>query len=111
MAVKLANLIDCDGSPGLFIDQICQSYMASQDQNVIDDALTQTSKLLQSINCYYNRILQLAGVGPELEEAGSVLTNVRAVQQGLEELLCSAMGESDEVVQMYESRGFSFQQN
>jgi hypothetical protein len=93
------------------MDQICQNFMASHNQNIIDAALTQTSLLLQSIHRYHDEILQLAGVGPELEEADSVMRSVRTVQQALEELLCSSMGESDEVTRMYKSQQFSFQQN
>lgn len=73
-------------------------------------AITRTSKFLASVHRYQENLLQLAGVGPELEVANTVEKDISEINSWLEEILCTAMGDFKEVTTTYTLRGFMFQQ-
>jgi hypothetical protein len=107
LAAKLSTLTG--GSASLFVDGLYQKYAISQNQDVLDAAVAQTSHFLMRIRRYQGKILQLAGVGPELELANTIEKEVSEVNSWLEELLCSVMGGFDEAVAAYKLCSFMFQ--
>jgi hypothetical protein len=107
VAEKLAAFTN--GSASALLDSIYQKYAISHDQDVIDGAVARTISFLMSIYCYQDKLLQLSGMGPELEIANTVEGDVWEINSWLEELLCIAMGGFKEVITTYCSRGFMFQ--
>jgi hypothetical protein len=61
------------------------------------------------IRRYQGKILQLAGVGPELELVNTIEKEVSEVNSWLEEVLCSVMGGFDKAVAAYKLCSFMFQ--
>lgn len=107
VAVKLAKITG--GSSSSFVDVICQQYLTSKDKDVIYDSIIRTSRLTTSIRRYHHEVLQLAGVGTDLQVVTAVEDDVREVTGWLEELLCTAMVNHQDVVDTYNARGFGFQ--
>ncbi|KAF8233302.1 hypothetical protein L208DRAFT_1267346 [Tricholoma matsutake] len=107
LAEKLSALTD--GSAKFFVNGLYQQYTVSQDQDVINGAIAQTSHFLMWIWHYQDKILQLASVGPEFELANTIEKDVSKINLWLEELLCSVMGDFDEAVATYKLCGFMFQ--
>lgn len=96
-------------SASSFVDGICLQYLESRDKDDIHTPIIHTSRLTISIQRYHDEVLQLIGVCAELDKVAAVEADVRVVTRWLEELLCTAMVDYEEVVTTYKARGFGFQ--
>lgn len=108
VAISLANLINGESATS-FIDSICRQYIGTQNEDLIHNPAIRASRLTISIQRYHDEVLQLVGVGPELQRVSGIENDVRNLTRWLEELMCSVMTGYNDVVRTYEAKGFAFQ--
>jgi len=92
-----------------FVEGIFNIYQTTQDKDVIRDAIVDTSRLQKSIHRYEAEILQLAGVGTEWKQAASISKHVCDVVKWLEEILCLAMVDVEELSTAYKHQSLMYQ--
>lgn len=107
VAVKLSQLTN--GSPASYVNDVYKRFITSHDKDIIHEQVVRASRLTTSIHRYHDQVLQLAGAGTELEAVAVVERNVGTVTRWLEELLCTAMVDYNEVIDTYKAKRFGFQ--
>lgn len=78
-------------SAALYLETVARKFMATHEKDDIYKEIVTVNKIRTAIHQYEGKILQEAGVGPELVKAQTLSTKVTEVISWLEELLCQAM--------------------
>jgi hypothetical protein len=79
------------------------------DQDIIRDAITSVSCLQKHIQQCEDQILQLAGVGTEYEQATSIGRRISDLIHCFEEILCTAMGGTEDLLVAHEKQSLMYQ--
>ncbi|KAF8166959.1 hypothetical protein BJ912DRAFT_934375 [Pholiota molesta] len=82
---RLNNITN--GSPKTFVNDACQQYMLSLNSEPLDGHVRQLEEVQTAITQCHNEVLQLAGVGPELEQVDELSREVRMVISWIDEIL------------------------
>lgn len=106
IAMKLTKAIG--KSPRQYLQTLYDEYMTSKNSDSIFDAIASLSDLESHLRSNHGKILQLAGVGWELESAEKVLKHNSNVIKSLEDLGVAILGEND-LIELYNSEQLLFQ--
>ncbi|KAF9031574.1 hypothetical protein BJ165DRAFT_1535341 [Panaeolus papilionaceus] len=98
-----------DGSGVQFLHKTCREYLKEENgDSIINCASTLQEYRLSILRCHDN-VLQLAGVGNELEKVESMVQDIKRVIDWLDEVEMAALEEFNEVRKLYHKGGFDFQ--
>jgi hypothetical protein len=96
-------------SPSEYLSRICLDFLADYDKDPIHEQIIKLGKLQKAIYKYQNEIFSLDGVGPAFRRVDNIVKHVCMVVGWVEELLCYAMVDADEVKIRYEKQEFLYQ--
>ncbi|KAJ8515554.1 hypothetical protein ONZ45_g7021 [Pleurotus djamor] len=98
------------GRIGHFVDQLCIRYLNStRSNNIFQDALLEVGGFLSIIARCHRRVLQLAGVGVELETVERIQRGVRECEAALEDAFTYALCGRAELIEMRENGRLVYQ--
>ena len=100
-----------ENNPRNYIEQICSTFLDSQDKDLIYDKIVRLGRLQKSAYRYENEEYTLVGVAAEYEKASEVAKEVSKVLRWAEEILCYAMVDVTEVRDRYAAKEFMYQTN
>ncbi|KAF8907607.1 hypothetical protein CPB84DRAFT_1843825 [Gymnopilus junonius] len=92
-----------------FVEKICQQYFQDCDKDWIYKNVVRLGKLQKKIYRYQNEVYELDGVGPQYERACQVVQDVCTPLKWVEELLCYAMIDFEEVRDRHVEKKFMYQ--
>ena len=98
-----------ENDPRNYIEQICSTFLDSQDKDLIYDKIVRLGRLQKSAYRYENEVYALVGVAAEYERASEVVKEVNRVLSWAEEILCYAMVDITEVRERYAAKEFMYQ--
>lgn len=104
---RLAGIVGT--SPKDYAENICTSFLENQDKDKIYEQVVKLSKLQKSIYRYQNEVYALSGMGAEELRAAEVLREVVTMVTWVEEILCYAMVDIEEVRDRYTGKQFMYQ--
>ena len=107
LLLRFNRLVDDD--PSKYVDGLLTTYYASYNKDILCDGVLSVSQILKSIQRYKDEILQLGGVGPEWREANQLSKKVDEVTCWIEEVLCLAMVDPDELLMSYQKQQLMYQ--
>lgn len=96
-------------SPRDYAERICTAFLEDQDKDKIYEHIVKLSKLQKSIYRYQNEVYALSGMGAEQLRAAEVLREVVTMVTWIEEILCYAMVDFEEVRDRYTGKQFMYQ--
>jgi hypothetical protein len=106
-AIKLDKLTNM--SPTEFLDAIVMEFFKTENKDIVHDAVIKTSRIQKSLHLYEAEVLQLAGVGAQLNRVKSISAHVSDVIKPLEEILCLAMVDTNELLIAYHRKSLLYQ--
>lgn len=98
-----------------FLESIFSAYTTQlkdkgvNDKDIINDPIVRLGRWQRTLQRYFGRILQDAGVGSELREVEDILKRVDGVVHRLEDLLCHAMLGPDTLAVAHDKRKLMYQ--
>lgn len=92
-----------------YLRRIVEGFLGNRDKDAVYEQIVAVGKLQKSVCSYENKVLTLAGLGPEHDKLMEVIRAVDDVVRWLEEVLCLAMVDAAEVEVKYNLCQFSFQ--
>ncbi|KAF8874976.1 hypothetical protein BD779DRAFT_1678460 [Infundibulicybe gibba] len=98
-----------DNQPPAYLERLCKSYIATQQINIIRDAIAAVTLILADVRTCENNILQLVGVDHRWRQVQNSATRISRVIGYMEELECLAMGDPAELVSLYTSKRLMYQ--
>ncbi len=107
LARRLSGITN--GQSAVLVDSLCRQYMLDFDSEPLDTTLCRLGRILESLSRCQNEVLQLAGVGHHLEAVNVSLKEVRVLIGWIDDILCVAMVEKNDVIKMHGEKGFMFQ--
>lgn len=108
VATRLQDLMG-QKLPREYLEHVYASYTFNHRKDDIRDKITAISKLQRKVDQCHGNILQLAGVGAELQRADNIAKQVRKLVSWLEEILVWAMHDPRILVAMHHQRELLFQ--
>lgn len=84
-------LLFIDTHPKLYIERLYHGYTTSQDIDILRDANFQLGNILTPMQVHEGDALELVGLGPEWRRLQSWVTLISQVIRWVEEMLCLAM--------------------
>ena len=99
-----------EDSPAAFVDKMCRQFMYSLDDEPLKALSKKCSAILASINHCHNKVLQLAGVGSQLESINETIQSVRKLIGWIDEIECVIIIDQRDVFRMYADNQFMFQE-
>jgi hypothetical protein len=91
------------------VEDVFNNFKQTGDQDIISNAITSASSLRKHFEQCQAQIYQLAGVGTEYEQAASVGRPIDDLISCLEEILCGAMGGTEELFMAHKKRLLMYQ--
>jgi hypothetical protein len=88
---------------------VFNDFKRTGDKDIIQDAITAASRLEKHIRLCEAQILQLAGVGTEYEQVASVARCISDLIKWLEEILCTAMVDTEELFMAHKKQSLMYQ--
>lgn len=98
-----------EGAPRNYAEQICSAFLDNLDKDLILDKAVRIGRLQKSAYRYENEVYALAGVTEEYQRASEVTKEVNVVLGWVEEILCYAMVDAQEVRKRYAAKEFMYQ--
>ncbi|KIL55457.1 hypothetical protein M378DRAFT_90885 [Amanita muscaria Koide BX008] len=96
-------------SSNAYVAGLYDKFMKTADEALIDRAVAKVQSFRkQLLDCEHN-ILQLAGVGKALDAVHEIVCEVGMIIKCLEEILCLAMTDISELVNMHEQKQLLYQ--
>ena len=99
-----------EDSPAKFVDRICREFMYTLDAEPLKALSKKCSDILTSINHCHSKVLQLAGVGSQLESINETIQSVRKLIGWIDEIECVIIIDQRDVFRMYADNQFMFQE-
>ncbi|KAF8814360.1 hypothetical protein BYT27DRAFT_7082456, partial [Phlegmacium glaucopus] len=96
-------------SPSQYLNTMCLDFLADYDKDPIHEQTVKLGKLQKAIYKYQNEIYALDGVGETYRKVDKIVKQVCMVVSWVEELLCYAMVDAEEVKTRYEKHQFFYQ--
>ncbi|KAF8797649.1 hypothetical protein BYT27DRAFT_7219066 [Phlegmacium glaucopus] len=96
-------------SPSRYLNTMCLDFLANYDKDPIHEQTIKLSKLQKVIYKYWNEIYALDGVGETYGKVDKIVKHICMVVSWVEELLCYAMVDVEEVKTRYEKHQFFYQ--
>jgi hypothetical protein len=96
-------------TPNEYIEKIYTNYITTRDRSLIDQAISNAQHFSKELLKCENSILQLVGVGKPLRTAQDVRHNIKSTIVWLEEVLCYAMGDISELVELHTAQQLMYQ--
>jgi hypothetical protein len=96
-------------SPSGYLNQICCDFLVDYDKDPIHEQTIKLGKLQKAIYKYQNEIFALEGIGPTYRRVDAIVKQVCAVVSWVEEILCFAMVDAEEVKIRFERNEFLYQ--
>lgn len=93
-----------------YVEQICSTFLDKQDKDLIYDEVVRLGRLQKSAYRYENEVYALVGVAKEYHRASEVVKEVNKVLSWVEEILCYAMVDAQEVRNRYAAKEFLYQE-
>ncbi len=107
-----------ESSPRHFADKVYHDYISTFEpsrprgcRRPIETAIARLSHLKKSGHEYEHVILNVAGVGKEMERVQNVLKPVHQLVTWLEDILCTAMESLDDLQSKYNNKDLAFCSN
>ena len=97
------------GAPQNYTEQICSAFLANLDKDPIHDKVVRLGKLQKSAYRYENEVYALVGVAEEYRRVSEIVKEVNKVLSWVEEILCYAMVDPQEVRERYAAKRFMYQ--
>ena len=98
-----------EGAPRDYVEIICSAFLDNEDKDLIYDKVVRLGRLQKSIYKYQNEVYSLVGVAEVYERVSEIAKDVNKVLGWVEEVLCYAMVDAQEVRDRYSVRGFMYQ--
>lgn len=92
-----------------FVNNVCLKYLEDRDKDCIYEHVTKIGKLQKSIYRYQNEVYMLEGAGPGCDRASQVVKDVCNLLKWIEEILCYAMVDFQEVRDCHVGKKFMYQ--
>lgn len=92
-----------------YLDTVCVKYLFTRRKDDIRDEIISISNLQKSIYRCQDNILELGGLGAEWERARDISNEVVNVINFLEDILCWAMVDPEELAIMHRRRELRYQ--
>lgn len=92
-----------------FLDGVVEDFLKHRNKDVVYEQVVAIGKFQSSIYRYENKVLMLAGLGAEYQRVQEITREVCKVIRWLEEVLCMAMVDANEVHEMYKAGRLEFQ--
>lgn len=99
------------GDPRQHVHDICGKYIISRSKDVLRDAIIALTPLQQSIYRYQAELLTLGGLGKEWIRSEEVSKVILKVVRYLEDLLCYAMVDPEELIDLFRRHQLGYQLN
>lgn len=100
---------ETEGAPRNYAERICSAFLDNLDKDLILDKAVIIGRLQKSAYRYENEVYALAGVTEEYQRASEVTKEVNVVLGWVEEILCYAMVDAQEVRKRYAVNEFMYQ--
>ena len=98
-----------EGAPKDYVERICSTFMDNLDKDLIYDQVVRLGRLQKSAYRYENEVYALVGVEKEHQVASGLVKEVKVVVGWVEEILCYAMVDAQEVRERYAAKRFMYQ--
>lgn len=98
-----------EDAPQEYVEKICAGFLEHHDKDKIHKKIVRLSRFQKSIYRYENEVYALAGVGKEYDRAAEVTKQVNTLLGWVEEVLCYAMVDFQEVKDCYQAKEFMYQ--
>ncbi|KAF8885820.1 hypothetical protein BD779DRAFT_1471475 [Infundibulicybe gibba] len=92
-----------------YCNQIYDLYKIKHNKDIINDAIICISWFQTSMRRYHAEVLQLAGVGEESLRVSECAKSIDDLVHWLEEILCAAMVNGDELYRLHAQRQLAYQ--
>lgn len=96
-------------APSEYLNRICQDFLADYEKDPIHEQIVKLGKLQKAIYKYQNEVLAIDGIGPAFFRVNDIVKQVCMVVSWVEELLCYAMVDAEEVKTRWEKHEFLYQ--
>jgi hypothetical protein len=96
-------------APFHYVEALIDDFKTTQNKDIFRDAIIEASRLQKSSHMCEAQILELVGVSPELSQAKSNSKDVSHLIGWLEEILCLAMVDADELLKAHKSCSLMYQ--
>jgi hypothetical protein len=96
-------------SPLEYLNQICHDFLTNHDKDPIHEQTIKLGKLQMAIYKYQNEIYALDGIGPTYCRVDELVKKVCRVVGWVEDLLCLAMVNAEEVKVRFERNELLYQ--
>jgi hypothetical protein len=108
LSLKFKKLV-ADDAPK-FVESLMSTFLtSSHNKDILRDGILSVSRHQKSIRWYEDEILQLGGVNSEWEEAHQLSGRVSEVVRWIEEALCLAMVDPEELVALHTAKQLMYQ--
>jgi hypothetical protein len=107
VAAKFHKLTN--NTPFRYVEALIDNFKTTQDKDVFRDAIIDVSRLQKSSHLYEAQILELVGVSPEFSQAKSISKDISDLIRWLEEILCLAMVDAEELWKAHKSCSLMYQ--
>ena len=98
-----------EGAPRDYVERICSSFLDNLDKDLIYEKVVRLGRLQKSAYRHENEVYTLVGVEKEYQTAREVAKKVNVVLSWVEEILCYAMVDAEEVREHYVAKMFMYQ--
>ena len=98
-----------EGAPRDYVERICSSFLDNLDKDLIYEKVVRLGRLQKSAYRHENEVYTLVGVEKEYQTAREVAKKVNVVLSWVEEILCYAMVDAEEVRERYVAKTFMYQ--
>ena len=97
-----------------YLDSLCERFTSQlaakqQPHEVLEEALAKLDDIEHALQRSDAVVLQEAGIGPEFSTVHSELTRVCRLRQHVEEMLCEAMLNPDDLTTAHRKKQLSYQ--
>lgn len=92
-----------------YVDNVVKKFLATGNKDVFRDEIVKLGNLQKFGQRYEAEILQLVGVGKELEKVSMLERDISSIIHWFEELICLAMVDMSEFTETYCKSKFDFQ--
>ncbi|KJA17057.1 hypothetical protein HYPSUDRAFT_206513 [Hypholoma sublateritium FD-334 SS-4] len=102
--IKITN-----GSAAEFVDELCRQFMYNLNSEPLDTLTKKLDNILTSMNKCHDEVLQLVGVGSQLDSISKTIQSLRQLISWVDEIACVILVDQRDVFKMYAEKHFMFQ--
>lgn len=107
LSLKFNQCINNDARK--FVEMLMSAFFTSHDKDILRDGVLGVSRHQKSIQRYEDEILQLVGVNSDWKWAHQLSSEVTEVVNWIEEALCLAMVDPEELIALHTTKRLMYQ--